>query len=1321
MKYLVLLFTIFSSKLATSAINTSIYIEPNKNPLQSRAGDCARGKQTAILEINNVRTMLLNSGDLWWDRDKAQYEVPKRSQEQVQKGQRPLNPLFAGSVWVSGKSGGNLKMAAITFSQGGRNAWWPGAIKLGDAGIDRKVCDKFDRYWNVTGEDIKKAISKEGISTSILEWPGKGNPYLIKKGEFTASELSEELAPFYDSDRDCIYNPEKGDLPSIKNVRELVCNEEFSKNKFTYADQMIFWVINDVGNAHTGPSSTPIGAQMNCLAFAFAASDELNDMTFYTYDIYNKGNVTLEETYMSQYIDADLGNYNDDLVGCDTSRSIGFVYNGDDNDETTTVQGYGDQPPIFAVDFFEGPKKSNGLPIGLTSFVYYENGANAPLVDPSTEIEFRNYQEGLSRNGGLLTISNDCVSSGFPTTKFCFYGDPSKAAEWSMCGRRNPQDLRWVQSSGPFDMKSGSHETITIGCIFVRPPKGSHQGCRPTMTLLQDADDKAQRLFDFQFKNTPGPDAPDLKIIEAPNTLHLVLENSKNSNNYGENYSLTNINIPLSSWNKDTTYKFEGYMIFQILSENAVSNLADLKDPSKAKLIKVMDKRNGIKRAVNYRDDYVNGQNITLISEDLTLPNEGIVHELQIDKDLFQFEGQSLLVNNKTYYFASVAFGYNFYKNPSLASDFQRTQIIYSNAIKVFKGTPHNVSLWGTKTKVGYYQSIPVTRLKGQGHGRYFLDIKNPSDEEEIVRNGSKDVIEYVGGRSPFNVKLSDPYKLKNAKFKLTMTDSSTIYDANRFKLDSTIWKLEITEGSNVREIYSEGKLDREFSQSVYATINSKLESYGISIAHSQADTIGTISRNKNRYYGFVGSSMTFKDNTKQWLRLHKDKASTDHEDWIRTGSIFEKKGKFHSAFTRINNEIVYTDPGAIYENILEGSFAPYCLAANTEVLAIASENNYQSFAPGFKWRRVTGDSATMVDQGEGPENNLDSIYSVDLVITDDRSKWSRCLVFETGESEDFNEGKAFKGQLRQAPSLDQNGQVDNDGKGLSWFPGYAINVETGVRMNVYFGENSRFRGKGAANMIWDPDTSVKTVLGNALMGGSQFIYVMNTAYDDGTQAAKDRDLLQSNFNSFIGTGINQTLNPTVAAFYRKIAWACIPLLKQNFSFYNSLDKYEIPTEVRIKARVEKPFAKYLGDESVYEFSTEGLTPERSDSLINTAFDKMTIVPNPYYAFSSYEVNATQNIVKVVNVPKNSTVSIFTTDGMLVRRLKLDPRGTEDGQYGANTKTTNYDNSVDWDLRTSSGVLIASGVYYINVEAPGVGSKVLKLFATMRAADVSNF
>ena len=29
--------------------------------------------------------------------------------------------------------------------------------------------------------------------------------------------------------------------------------------------------------------------------------------------------------------------------------------------------------------------------------------------------------------------------------------------------------------------------------------------------------------------------------------------------------------------------------------------------------------------------------------------------------------------------------------------------------------------------------------------------------------------------------------------------------------------------------------------------------------------------------------------------------------------------------------------------------------------------------------------------------------------------------------------------------------------KGMGWFPGYAIDVETGQRLNIFFGENSVF------------------------------------------------------------------------------------------------------------------------------------------------------------------------------------------------------------------------------------------------------------------------
>ena len=1301
------------------SVNTTIssVTTSSNQPLRARAGDCVRGKATALLEVNNIRAMLLNSGDLWWDRNVSQYEAPKRSPQQVLKNTKALTPLFAGSVWVSGKVGGNLRMAAIRYSQGGSNAWWPGVLKSGEPSIDKGKCEKFDQFWSVRSGQIDSSLRLGIVSQSLLEWPGKGNKYLINKGLFTIEELSESLAPFYDIDGDCVYEPEDGEVPSIKTV-SANCPE--GCNKFTYADQMIFWVINDVGNAHTGPSSTPIGAQMNCLAFAFKSSDELNDMTFYTYEIHNKSNVTLEETYMSQYMDADLGNFNDDYVGCDTGRSLGFIYNADDVDENA----YLDQPPIFGADFFEGPKKSNGSPIGLSSFLYYINASGQPLVDPSTEIEHRNFQEGLTRTGAPLTVSNDCIQSGFPTTKFCFYGDPSKSGEWSMCDRNfSPRDLRWLQNSGPFDMQSGKHETITIGCIFVRPPKASQTGCRPVMRYLQDADDKAQRLFEFCFEKAPGPDAPDIKIIEAPNTLYFSLENKSSSNNAGENYNLKNIDIPLSSWNKDTTYRFEGYAVYQILSENAVSTLDDLKDPTKAKLVKIMDKKNLIERAINFKEEEVNGKIVTIISQDLKLPNTGIERDFKVDKDLFQFEGQSLLVNNKTYYYATVAFAYNNYKNPNLATDYQRNQLIFSNSIKVFKGVPHNNDIWGLKTKKNYYDGIPVTRVKGQGHGKYFLDLANLEDENDIVTSGSKEQITYLGGKSPINVKVVDPFKLRNAKFTLTISDSSKVYDANRFKLDSTVWRLDIKEGSDTRTIYSEGKLDRDFSQSISAIINNKLESHGIAVAHTFADTLGSIPRSGNKFYGYVGGEIVYKDSSKKWLRLLADENAVDYADWIRSGVLNDNKGKFASAYNYINNNRIYTDPNENFSKILGGTFAPYCLAANATITAIAAENNYQSFSPGFKWRRVTTDSLTNLTWGEGPENNLDSIYSVDLVLTNDKNKWSKSVVFETGESQVFNEGSAYKGQLRQATSVDKDGNPTSEGKGLSWFPGYAINLETGVRMNVYFGENSRFRGKNAANMVWDPDTTTKTVLGNPLYGGSQFIYIMNTIYDE-SKIIADRDLLSTNFNQFTGTGSNQTLNTSVANFYRQIAWTCVPLMTKNYSFYNSSGQFELPTDVRIKVRVEKPYRKLNGsDESIYEFSTEGMSPNKKDSLISSAFDKTTLVPNPYYAFSSYELNATQNVVKIVNIPKYTpvTISIFTTDGMLVRRLKLDPSGITDGQYGDNSGGINYDNSVDWDLRTSTGVLISSGVYYVNIESPDFGTKVLKLFATMRAADVSNF
>ena len=62
------------------------------------------------------------------------------------------------------------------------------------------------------------------------------------------------------------------------------------------------------------------------------------------------------------------------------------------------------------------------------------------------------------------------------------------------------------------------------------------------------------------------------------------------------------------------------------------------------------------------------------------------------------------------------------------------------------------------------------------------------------------------------------------------------------------------------------------------------------------------------------------------------------------------------------------------------------------------------------------------------------------------------------------------------------------------------------------------------------------------------------------------------------------------------------------------------------------------------------------------------------------------------NLPQQATISIFTVSGTLVRKIKKDDSVT----------------SVDWDLKNDYGIPIASGLYIIHVNAPGIGEKIIK-------------
>jgi len=77
--------------------------------------------------------------------------------------------------------------------------------------------------------------------------------------------------------------------------------------------------------------------------------------------------------------------------------------------------------------------------------------------------------------------------------------------------------------------------------------------------------------------------------------------------------------------------------------------------------------------------------------------------------------------------------------------------------------------------------------------------------------------------------------------------------------------------------------------------------------------------------------------------------------------------------------------------------------------------------------------------------------------------------------------------------------------------------------------------------------------------------------------------------------------------------------------------------------------------------------------------------------------------VKITNLPERCTIKIYSVNGKLINTFRKD----NDLTYQ------------DWNLTNSKNIFVASGVYLIHVDVPGVGERTLKSFIAMRAVDLN--
>ena len=1332
-----------------------------------RASACAPATGLRDLEWNNVRALIETGGSLWQDRatSQAAYEVPKGG---------GVSSLYAGALWMGGISPDQqLKLAALTFRARGNDYWTGPLTNDGSAEVDADVCSAYDEFFVSTRADAQRHrqwFDAQAAGTADEEFPdGYAIPsYFRDYPAHGSTELNQDyyLAPFQDYDGDGFYSPENGDYPWYDFLQEIDCKNRRREDIVPlYGDRNFYWIFNDKGNVHSESQGEPIGMEIRAQAFAFSTNDEVNNMTFHNYVLINQGTQTLSETYFGVWVDADVGTATDDYVGCDVQRGLGYSYNGDAIDEPSgSSLGYGENPPAVGVDFFEGPYQdadgidnplttnfsdavdSLGIPyegigigygdgvadnerFGMRRFVYYNNSGNPINGEPSTAPDFYRYMNGLWKNGQKMAYGGDGVSAAtganldvsadymFPGDTDPFnWGTGGESVEpWTEVSSGNPPaDRRFIQAAGPFTLEPGDYNNITMGVVWARATAGDPE---ESVKLLRIADDKAQALFDNCFEIVSGPDAPDVTIQEMENELILYLTNNNPlSNNFREDYRQLDPGIPKvdvdgNAYDSLTrSYTFEGYLIYQLA--NSEVSPADLGDINQARLIRQCDVVNDIDVVVNYVQDNDMGLPVpTLMANGA---NDGVQHSFRVTTDAFA-QGDNRLVNHKTYYFMALAYGYNNYEeyDPITGAgqdvQFKASRKAAVGSIRAYSGIPHkpDVEAGGTIAVAAYGDGMPITRLEGMGNGLNDVALTAASELALLESaNGKLDSVTYQAGKGPVAVRVVDPLSVPNAEFELRVlgTEGDLEEGTNVNWVLTNLTLLEAGADSSEAIVTSDRTIDLLNEQLI-------LE-WGLAVTIQQQvydDVLATP----------IGASITYENPQEPWLLGIPDTEGFTATNWIRSGT---QEGDDSNPYELAFNDLM--DEEEVYEGFLGGTWAPYNVVAGTDSdVEDSNTGEVLEYVPLYAPTRADLDR---LQQWQRPE----ATTSVDVVFTSDRDLWTRCPVLEmqpnpllADYAPGLSDDDVEKMNVRRHKSVDKFGlTVDDEGHnsedanlsspvGMGWFPGYAIDVNTGERLNMAFGEDSWLSADNGSDMIFNPSAS------REYLGGQHWIYVFQSGQSVPNGAASRMPPYDA--GKFMVDLLIDGGTSNERKVFRDCAWVGSSRSNPDYPML-SVEEGLIPNEARVSLRVARPYFQYSASvldvdnttgsannwDPLYRFSTATVaTRSEETAILEDLLEEINVVPNPYYAYSQYEANKIDNRVKIVNLPEQCTVRIYNLSGTLIRTYeKADP--------------LTY---LDWDLKNEVNVPIAGGVYIIHVDVPGVGQAVRKWFGIMRPVDLDNF
>lgn len=490
--------------------------------------------------------------------------------------------------------------------------------------------------FNVAPDAVTSAMTNEIIESYRNDW--KNWP----------ADLG---APYYDVNDNGVYDPvlddngmpdpTRGDYPGLAN-----------------ADQVIWFVINDLNPSKTTQlyGSPPIGLEVQITAWAYnQPTAGLGQIVFTKFKIFNKSGFRIDDMYFAQWSDPDLGNYGDDLTGCDTTLSMMFAYNGFPVDGQYAE--FGLAPAAVGYDFFQGPivespgdvavfdlKQKDGYKnLPMTAYGYFGSGTewtDPPLQVYDGTLQWYNLLRGFAPTVDIENPTAWVYTTGpnqGQKTKFPLSGDPI-TGEGDVDGvTYQPGDRRMLQCTGPITFNPGDVQEVVVGTVG-----GLGANNIQSVADMKSTDDVAQVVYDNLFQVVPKPpEAPQVKAIALEDQIVL---------NWGwDAEAVKRTEEPVI-----INYQFEGYNVYQLASPTS-----KLSDPTTVR-IATYDKVNDVRTITS---SFFAAQYGTVVELPIQFGTDsGIKRFINIERDYIT---NRPLYRGTTYYFAVTA--YNF--DPDLVRD----------------------------------------------------------------------------------------------------------------------------------------------------------------------------------------------------------------------------------------------------------------------------------------------------------------------------------------------------------------------------------------------------------------------------------------------------------------------------------------------------------------------------------------------------------------------------------------------------------------------------------------------------------------------------